>query len=87
MSERQIPLDDQPEHSFYEIRIKGRLDDRRAAWFEGLTITLADNGDTLLSGLIVDQAALHGWLKKIRDSGMHLLSINHIQSGVSNTKL
>jgi hypothetical protein len=60
----------------YQIRIKGHLDDSWAAWFEGLTITLEDNGETLLTGPVVDQAALHGILKKVRDLGMPLLSVN-----------
>ena len=48
----------------YEIRLKGHLDDRWADWFEGMTITLEEDGDTLLTGPLVDQAALHGLLKK-----------------------
>jgi hypothetical protein len=62
----------------YEIRLKGHLDDRWAAWFGGLTITLEEDGDTLLSGTVVDQAALHGLLKKVRDLGMPLLSVNFV---------
>ena len=62
----------------YEIRIKGHLADRWSPWFDGLTITLQENGDTLLTGPVVDQAALHGLLKKVRDSGMTLLSVTHI---------
>ena len=65
----------------YEIRLKGQLDDRWANRFEGCTITLDDNGDTLLTGLVVDQAALHGLLKKIRDLGMPLISVNFIHPG------
>jgi hypothetical protein len=65
----------------YEIRIKGHLDDRWADWFEGLTVTLQDNGDTLLTGPVVDQAALHGLLKKVRDLGMPLLSVNRLEGG------
>ena len=49
---------------YYEIRVKGHLDNRWADWFEGVTFTLEENGDTLLTGPVVDQAALHGWLKK-----------------------
>ncbi len=66
------------EHGHYEIRIKGHLDNRQAVWFEGFTITLQDKGETLLSGVVVDQSALHGLLKKVRDLGMPLLSVNHI---------
>jgi len=62
----------------YEIRLKGHLDDRRSEWFEGLTITLEDNGDTVLTGPVVDQAALHGLLKRVRDLGMPLLSVNFV---------
>jgi hypothetical protein len=69
----------------YQIRIKGHLDDRWADWFEGLTITREDNGDTLLTGPVVDQAALHGLLKKVRDLGMPLVSVNRIEPGQAHT--
>lgn len=59
----------------YQIRIRGHLDCQWTNWFEGLTITLEDYGDTVLTGPIVDQAALHGLLKKIRDIGLPLLSV------------
>jgi hypothetical protein len=65
----------------YEIRIKGHLDNRWTGWFEGLTITLEDNGDTLLTGPVIDQAALHGLLKKVRDLGMPLVSVSPVESG------
>ena len=64
---------------YYEIRLKGQLDARWAEWFEGLTITLEENGHTLLKGPVVDQAALHGLLKRVRDLGMTLVSVNQIQ--------
>jgi hypothetical protein len=65
----------------YQIRIKGHLGHQWTDWFEGLTITLEDNGETLLTGPVVDQAALHGLLKKVRDLGMPLLSVNRVEPG------
>jgi hypothetical protein len=59
----------------YEIRIKGHLDNRWAGWFSDLTITREDNGENLLAGLLVDQAALHGVIRKVRDLGMPLVSV------------
>ncbi len=64
---------------YYEIRLKGHLDGRWVEWFEGLTITLEDNGDTLLTGPLVDQAALHGLLKKVRDWGLPLVSVSPVK--------
>jgi hypothetical protein len=69
------------ESGLYEIRLKGHLDNQWAEWFEGLTITLEDNGDTLLTGTVVDQAALHGLLKRIRDLGMPLISVSPARPG------
>ena len=63
----------------YQIRIKGHLGRDWTDWFGGLTITLEDNGDMLLTGPVVDQAALHGVLKKVRDVGMPLLSVIEVQ--------
>lgn len=59
----------------YQIRLKGHLDAQWADWFAGLTLSLQENGDTLLTGPVVDQAALHGLLKKIRDLGLPLISV------------
>ena len=70
---------------YYEIRLKGHLDDRWAEWFESLTITLEEDGDTLLTGPVVDQAALHGLLKKVRDSGMSLVSVSLVEPEPSPT--
>jgi hypothetical protein len=80
MSQTPTPIKTHPEPELYEIRVKGHLDARWANQFEGLTITLEENGDTLLTGQVVDQAALHGLLKKIRDLGMPLVSVNRVQS-------
>jgi len=65
----------------YQIRIMGHLGRQWTDWFGGLTITLDDNGETLLTGPVVDQAALHGVLRKVRDVGMPLLSVNHVKPG------
>jgi hypothetical protein len=83
MSETHALSTDQSEPGPYEIRIKGHLDDRWSDWFGGLTITLEDNGDTLLTGPVVDQAALHGLLKKVRDLGMPLVSVSPVERGLS----
>jgi hypothetical protein len=73
----------------YQIRLKGHLGSQWTDWFEGLTITLEEEGDTLLTGLIIDQTALHGLLKKVRDLGMPLVSVRPVEPGqedVSNVK-
>ena len=59
----------------YQIKIKGHLGGQWTDWFDGLAITLEDNGDTLLTGSVTDQAALHGLLRKVRDLGMPLISV------------
>ena len=70
----------------YQIRVKGHLDSQWTDWFGGLTITLEDNGDTLLTGPVIDQAALHGLLKKVRDLGMPLVSVNFVNPGQAKTQ-
>ena len=64
---------------FYQITVKGHLNPNWADWFEGLTITREDNGETLLTGPVVDQAALHGLLRKVRDLGLPLVSVIHVE--------
>ena len=64
----------------FEIRLKGHLDRRWASWFEGMTITLAEEGETLLTGPVADQAALYGLLKKVRDLGLPLRSLRSLPS-------
>lgn len=68
----------------YEIRIKGHLGPHWADWFGGFMITLKDNGETLLTGQVVDQSALYGLLKKVRDLGMPLLAVNCVEIGKSD---
>ena len=63
-----------------EIRIEGRIDEHWSDWFEGLMITRTDGGETLLTGEVSDQAALYGLLAKIRDLGLSLVSVKHIES-------
>jgi hypothetical protein len=70
---------------FYEIRIKGHLSDRWIHWFDDLTITLEEGGDTLLAGPVVDQSALHGLLRKVRDLGLPLLSVRATEPGWEDT--
>ena len=69
----------------YQIRIKGHLGREWTDWFEGLTIMLEEDGDTLLTGPVVDQAALHGLLKKVRDLGMPLVSVCPVEPGLPTT--
>ena len=65
-------------HEVYQIVVNGHLDSEWSEWFDGLTITPMDSGETILTGLIVDQTALHGVLIKIRDLGLPLLSLKRI---------
>ena len=76
MSEIHPSSKDDYQLGHYQIRIKGHLDAQWADWFGGLTITLEEDGDTLLTGPLVDQAALFGLLRKVSDLGMPLLSVN-----------
>jgi hypothetical protein len=79
LSNKLNPKTDPGEPAVYQIRIKGQLDSQWTEWFEGLTITLDESGDTLLTGPVVDQAALHGLLKKVRDLGMPLISVDPVK--------
>ena len=80
MSNKRDPKTNPEQPAIYQISIKGHLGPQWAGWFENATITLQEDGDTLLSLPVVDQAALHGLLKKIRDLGMPLLSVNRVVS-------
>jgi len=66
--------------TIYQIRIGGQLGEQWQVWFEQMTLTVADNGDTLLTGMVVDQAALHGLLRKVRDLGLPLISVIQIEA-------
>ena len=81
MPDKRGPDGETDQPMIYQIRIKGHLGRQWADRFEELSITLEDNGSTLLTGPVVDQAALHGILRKIRDLGIALLSVNSVDSG------
>lgn len=68
-----------PAFQYYEIRLKEHLDARWVEWFDGLILTLEEDGGTLLSGYLADQAALHGVLRKVRDLGLTLVSVNSVK--------
>jgi hypothetical protein len=65
----------------YEIRLKGHLAPRWAAWFDGLSLSIEDDGTTIISGLVADQAALHGLLHRVRDIGLPLVSVTRVEPG------
>ena len=81
MKETHTLTEDHEEPERYEIRLKGHLDDRWAIWFESLSFTHESDGTTILCGPVVDQAELHGLLKKVRDLGMTLISVMRVESG------
>jgi hypothetical protein len=78
MSHSTALTTDPGQAAIYQIRLKGHLGSQWSDWFEGLVITLAEGGETLLTGPVADQAALHGLFKKVRDLGMPLVSVNRI---------
>jgi hypothetical protein len=78
MSEADASTEDHHEPGLYEIRIKGHLDDRWAERFEGLILSHVSDGTTILAGSVVDQAALFGLLRQVRDLGLPLLSVIHV---------
>ncbi len=79
MSNELEPKTDPDRPVVYQIRLKGQLGSQWTDWFGGLTITLEEAGVTLLTGPVIDQAALHGLLKKVRDLGMPLLSVSRVE--------
>jgi hypothetical protein len=78
MSDTQPPAARPSVAGEYELRLRGHLADRWADWFDGLTVTRDDDGTTRLRGAVVDQAALHGLLHKVRDTGLPLLSVTPV---------
>jgi hypothetical protein len=74
----EIPADRYDHPGRYEIRLKGHLDTRWAAWFDGLTLTHHSDGSTIIGGPVADQAALYGLLQKTRDLGLPLISVNYV---------
>jgi hypothetical protein len=69
---------------FYEIQVQEQLDGRWSAWFDGLTLTQGEDNTTFLRGVVVDQAALHGLLDKMRDLGLTLISVRRIDAAQSH---
>jgi hypothetical protein len=76
MTDRPASKPDRSEAGRYEIRLTGHLDEHWTAWFDGLTVDREADGTTVISGLIVDQAALHGLLQRVRDLGVPLVSVS-----------
>ncbi|MHB8135027.1 MAG: hypothetical protein ACYDH1_12490 [Anaerolineaceae bacterium] len=86
MSETQAIPENHDESGYYEIRLKGQLNDRWAEWLGEITITLEEDGNTLLTCLVIDQAALHGLLKRVRGLSIPLLSVNFVRLGQARTQ-
>jgi hypothetical protein len=81
MADKHNPAPAPAEPAIYQFRLQGRLGAEWGDWLEGMTISPAENGDTLVTGPVVDQAALHGLLRKVRDLGIPLLAVNRLQPG------
>jgi hypothetical protein len=86
MSEPRGSPRDRPDAARYEIRLRGHLQTRWAAWFDAMTLSHGDDGSTTLSGPVPDQAALHGLLQKVRDIGLPLISVTRLESNDPQTK-
>jgi hypothetical protein len=80
MSQPHASTDNHHEVGQYEIRLKGHLATRWAAWFDGMSLTHERDGTTILTGPVVDQAALHGLLRKVRDLGLPLIAVTQVDS-------
>jgi hypothetical protein len=84
MANKRISKTDSTQTTVYQIRIKGHLGNKWKEWFGDLSISLEDNGDTLITGLVADQATLFGLLKKVRDLGTPLVSVSRVKPGQTN---
>lgn len=79
MNRAHAPTGDDHQPGEYEIHLKGHLDARWVAWFDGMTLTLECDGTTVIHGPVADQAALHGLLRKVRDLGLPLIAVTHVE--------
>ena len=86
MSNQRQPQTNPSQPATYQIKLQGHLGSQWADWFGGLTITQTGHGETLLTGPVVDQAALHGLLRKVRDLGLPLLAVNRLEPGQADHK-
>ena len=86
MSKTNASPETHDESGYYEIRLRGQLNDRWADWLGDLAITLEEDGNTLLTCPVIDQAALHGLLKRVRDLSIPLLSVNFVRPGQARTQ-
>jgi hypothetical protein len=80
MTDQRTPTPHSHESGPYEIRLTGHLDAHWTAWFDGLTVSSESDGTTVISGEIVDQAALHGVLQRVRDLGLPLVSVRQVEA-------
>ena len=78
MSDERAPYGDRNRLEYWEIRVEGHLDERGTDWLDGMSLTPQDDGTTLLTGPVADQAALHGILKRLRDVGAPIVSVARI---------
>lgn len=85
MSTHDLPIE-QRKGPIYQIRVHGQLGEEWTAWFDGLTVTQEANGDTLLTGPVVDQAALYGLLRKVRNLGLPLLAVAQIEMPLDDAR-
>jgi hypothetical protein len=83
MTQRTTSTPDPREAGRYEVRLTGHLDEHWVAWFDGMTVSRAGDGTTVISGPVADQAALHGVLRRVRDLGLPLISVREVEADPS----